>query len=81
MPASPDTDLAGLATSSTDLIDKFGGRVGKTEEIPVAFGLKSLNLTFIMDEEKGDTEVVEEQITALEGVQSVQVIECRRALG
>ena len=63
------------------LISDFGGNVGNVVEEPVAFGLKSLNITFSMDESKGDTEPLEENITNLEQVQSVQVTDVRRAIG
>jgi translation elongation factor aEF-1 beta len=48
---------------------------------PVAFGLKSLNITFVSDEEKGTTDEIESQIGEIEGVQSCEVTDVRRALG
>ena len=49
MPESPEIDLAKLKSSATKKIEAFGGEVGKVEEQPVAFGLKSLIIIFIME--------------------------------
>jgi len=81
MPVSPDTDLGSLTTTITEKIKNFGGNVGKTETEPIAFGLKATILMFSMDESRGGTEELEKQITELEGVNSVQVIDVRRAIG
>lgn len=81
MPVSPEVDLNKIKISATKKIKSFGGEVGKAEEQPVAFGLKSLNLIFVMDEKKGSTEILEGQITDIEGVQSVEVTDVRRAIG
>ena len=45
------------------------------------FGLKSLNLIFVMDEKKGSTDKLEDDISDIEGVQSVEVTDVRRAIG
>jgi len=81
MPSSPETDLKAIQTMAEKKIEEFGGEVGKVEEEPVAFGLKSLNLIFIMDESIGDTEVLEKQIAESEDINSVEVTDVRRALG
>ena len=81
MPELPDTDLAVLEKQATDKISSFGGEVGKTEITPVAFGLNSLNLYFVMDEAKGSTEPLEKDVESLKGVNSVEVTDVRRAIG
>ena len=81
MPESPDTDLVELEKQATQKIANFGGDVGKTEITPVAFGLKALNLYFVMDEAKGSTEPLEKEIESLQGVNSVEVTDVRRAIG
>jgi translation elongation factor aEF-1 beta len=48
---------------------------------PVAFGLKSVNITFLMDEKKGGTDDLEAQITSVEGVNSVECTDVRRIVG
>ncbi|MFC1686899.1 elongation factor 1-beta family protein [Nanoarchaeota archaeon] len=49
--------------------------------VPIAFGLKAINIIFAMDEAKGSPDVLEEKITAIDGVQSFEVIDVRRAIG
>ncbi|MBW3021240.1 elongation factor 1-beta [Candidatus Woesearchaeota archaeon] len=81
MPESPEVDLKDLENKATEMIAKFGGEVGKVDIQPVAFGLKSLNLIFVMDETLGGTDDLEKDIEDLEGVMSCEVTDVRRALG
>ncbi len=81
MPDSPQVNLEEIKSKAQELIKEFGGEVGKEEIVPVAFGLKSLNLFFVMDESLGGTDSLEEKINELKGVQSVEVIDVRRAIG
>ncbi|MBI2141800.1 elongation factor 1-beta [Candidatus Woesearchaeota archaeon] len=81
MPSSPDEDLESIKSAAAGLITEFGGAVGKVDVVPIAFGLKALVFMFAMDENKGGTEDVEKKISALAGVNSVQVTDVRRAVG
>lgn len=82
MPASPDVDLAAIEVKAKELITGFAGEGDTRVEIePIAFGLKALKITFVMDEAKGSPDVLEEPITALEGVNSFEIIDVRRAVG
>ena len=81
MPESPDTDLSVLEVAATKHISAFGGEVGRVEKEPIAFGLVALKLIFVMDEKKGSTESLENQIAAVGGVNSVEVTDVRRAIG
>ena len=81
MPESPDIDLKEIEIAATQEIKVFGGEVGKVEIEPIAFGLKALNLIFVMDEAKGSTESLENIIAKIPGVQSVDVTDVRRAIG
>ncbi len=80
MPESPETDMDALAEKATELISKVG-EVGKKEIEPVAFGLKALNLIFVMDESKGSTDDVEKELSDLDAVASAEVTDVRRAVG
>ncbi len=80
MPATADVDLSELETRITALIKKMGCDTGKIEREPVAFGLMSLKVMFIADENRG-TDEFEQAVAGLEGVQSVQITDFRRALG
>lgn len=82
MPESPDIDLKKIEEESLKLISAFSDeRQKKVDVQPVAFGLKSVNITFLMDEKKGDTESLEKQITDIEGVNSVECTDVRRIVG
>ena len=81
MPTSPETDLKAIEEKAKEFITNFGAELGKSEEKPVAFGLVSLLLYVITPEEKGSTEPLENEIATIEGVNSVDVIDCRRAIG
>lgn len=81
MPESPDVDLAEVLENAKKDLEKFKAAFMRSEEEPVAFGLKALKLTFSVDEKGGDTEPLEEKIKIINGVQSVEVISASRALG
>ena len=82
MPESPDVDLEALSTKTKEKIADFAGEGDTKQEIePVAFGLNALKIIFVMDEAKGSPEPLEKEIEKLEGVNSVEVIDVRRAIG
>ncbi len=82
MPDSPEVNLDELEKQVKTKIQSFCGETQtKTEITPIAFGLKALNITFVMDESKGSTDYLEEQIAKLDTVNSVSVTDVRRALG
>ena len=82
MPESPDIDLENLSKKCIKEIMKFAGETEFKQEIElVAFGLKSIKLIFVMDENIGSTENLENDITNIEGISSVQVVDVRRAIG
>ncbi len=82
MPESPETDMDKLFSEAEEKIKAFAGEGDTKKEIePVAFGLKALKIIFVMDEEKGGTEPLEKEIEFLDGVNSVDVIDVRRAIG
>jgi len=82
MPESPDTDLLKIEEEARKKIAGFAGEGDmKAEQEPVAFGLKALKIVFVMDESKGSTEELEKDIASTEGVNSVEVIDVRRAIG
>jgi elongation factor 1-beta len=82
MPESPEIDLKKIEEHALKEILHFAGKGDtKIEIIPVAFGLKSINITFIMDEKLGGPDPLERKIEAIEGVNSVETIDVRRAIG
>ena len=81
MPVSPESDLDIIADKATVFITEFGGTINSTKKIPLAFGLNSLEMMFIMDESKGSTEELEKRISEIDSVSSVDVTDVRRAVG
>lgn len=82
MPESPEVDLKKIEHSALKMILDFAGKGDtKVEVLPVAFGLNSVNITFIMDEAKGSPEPLEIKLATIEGVNSVETIDVRRAIG
>ena len=81
MPESPETDLEEIKTRAKGIIAEQKGEVGKEEFEPVAFGLKAVKLIFVRDENLGGTDDIEAAISEVQGVNSVEVVDVRRAIG
>ena len=81
MPNSPDTDMDSLEDRVRAEIEKFGGDTGRVEFEPIGYGITALKCIFIMDEDKGSTEPLEGAIKTLDGVESVEITDVRRAIG
>ena len=82
MPESPEIDLEKIQEEVAKIVREFAGdRDTKASIEPVAFGLKCLNYIFVMDEDLGSPDVVAEKIETLEGVNSAEISDVRRAIG
>lgn len=82
MPESPEVDMEDLKSKVKEKIESFVGETETKDEIePVAFGLKALKLSFVMDEEKGSPEELENSISEMENVNSCEVADVRRSIG
>ena len=82
MPSSPQIDLGNIEQKAkAKIVDFSQNDEMKSEQEPIAFGLKALKITFVMDENKGSTDALEEAIKEIEGVNSVETIDVRRAIG
>ena len=82
MPESPDVDLGSIEKEAKTKIQAFSDNEEmKSEQEPIAFGLIALKIIFVMDENKGSTDNLEEQIKTISGVNSVETIDVRRAIG
>ncbi len=82
MPEGVEVDLSKIQDQVDAMIDAFGGKKEKRFEIkPIAFGLKALEVVFMMNEDLGDPEQLEQDITTIDGVQSCETVGVSRALG
>jgi translation elongation factor aEF-1 beta len=81
MPDDIDVNLEELTEKIKETINNFeSGVFNESKEEPIAFGLKSLIITFALSEDK-EVEEVEKSIKEIEGVSSVELIDYRRVVG
>ncbi len=82
MPESPDTDLKLIEEQALSRIRNFAGdKETKTIQEPIAFGLKALKIIFVMNESNGSPDPLADEISKLNGVNSAEVVDVRRAIG
>lgn len=82
MPESPEINLENLEKKAKKDILEFAGKGDtKTEIEPIAFGLKAIKITFIMDEKLGNPDKISEKIEKYKEVASAEIIDVRRAIG
>jgi len=80
MPISPEVNLDEISEKIKELIEKEGGKGNKIEKEPIAFGLNALILMFGWDEAK-EIEPLENSLKEIKNVNSVEVVDMRRAIG
>jgi len=80
MPTSPDTNLEEIKEKTKELIEKKGGKGCQFEEKPIAFGLKAIEVFFGWPEEE-EIDSLETELSKIKNVNSVQMIDMRRAIG
>lgn len=81
MPEGLEQSLDEIKLKAEEIIKSNDGVVNKTVYSPIAFGLKSIDLTFNITEKEGGTEVIEQAIRDINGVDNTEVINISRALG
>jgi len=80
MPTSPEVNLEEIKEKAQVVVEEGKGRKCRFEEEPIAFGLKAVMVYFDIDEEQ-ELEPIEEGLRKVENVNSVQVVDMRRAFG
>lgn len=80
MPSSLDVDLNELKTKSQEKMEANGAKNISFEEKPIAFGLKALFMKMALPEDKG-TDLVEAELSKIDGVSSITLEDYRRAFG
>ena len=80
MPDSPSANLSEIEKHAEQIIIKEGGRIGKIQREPIAFGLSAIIITFAWIED-ADREKLEETLRKIPHVNSAEVIDFRRAFG
>ena len=80
MMGSPETDIEAVKEKAKELLLSLNAEVGREKIVPIAFGIKALELISVADEDLG-TDDMQNKLNELEGVSSVEVVDYRRALG
>ena len=81
MPESPAADLNSIQKLAEVEIKNFGSNhIHSATQEPVAFGLKALVIVFLLNEKISNLDVLETKIKAIKDVNSVEVVDIRRAL-
>lgn len=80
MPESLETNIEEIKTKAKELVESKQGKNTRFEEVPIAFGLKAINVFFDLDEEI-ELEPIENSLGEIQGVNSSQVTDMRRAFG
>jgi len=80
MPSSPDVNLEEIKAKAKTLIEKRKGKGCQFEEKPIAFGLKAIEVFFGWPEEE-EIDTLETEISKIKNINSVQIIDMRRAIG
>lgn len=79
MPESPNTDLEQMKID-TQVVVNEDAELHKIDEEPIAFGLVALNVMFIVDDDEGGTEIIEEKLAKVPNVNSIEVVDVRRLM-
>lgn len=79
MPESPDVDLEKIKKDIENSIPK-GTKLYEIVEEPIAFGLVALNVKVIVGDEEGGTEPMEENLSKIENISSVEVVDLGRLI-
>lgn len=79
MPQSPEVDLEQLKRK-IELALPNNARLYSFDIQPIAFGLKALLVTVIVGDVEGGTDSIEEALSRVDGVESIQVVTATRML-
>ncbi len=79
MPESPEMDVARVKADIKNAIPE-NTELHSIEEEPIAFGLVALNIMVVVDDAEGGTEQIEENLSKIEDVASIEVVDVRRLM-
>ena len=74
LPEGLEVDLTKLEGDINNALPE-GARLRAAEQRPLAFGLKALHVLIVIDDKKGGADQVEDAISKVPGVQSVEIVE------
>jgi elongation factor 1-beta len=79
MPESPEMDVEKVKTEIKSSIPE-NTELHSIEEEPIAFGLVAINVMVVVDDAEGGTEQIEENLSKIEDVASIEVVDVRRLM-
>ncbi len=77
MPEGADTDLDALQQAIKAALPEFAS-MQNCEAKPFAFGMKALEIGFVVEDEEGNNDKVEAAVSGVEHVQGVDLLEMGR---
>ena len=80
LPDTIEANLEEIKNSARKILEKEGSKNISFEEIPIAFGLKSIKIKFAWPEEKS-TDIIDNLLAKITHVSSATIEDCRRAFG
>ncbi len=79
MPENLEVNVDSLKEKIKQAISKHG-EFGRAVDVPIAFGLRAIEISFVLEDKGGVMTEVEDSIKELEGVGSFEIIDMTRAL-
>ncbi len=77
MPTGTDVDYKSIQKGIEDIVKKYG-KVHSIEIKPLAFGLKSIEAVFLLNDGQGGIEEIEAAVSKLKGVGSIETLDVNR---
>ena len=73
MPNSVDTDLDKIQEEIKEKVEGLVKKINDFKIRPIAFGLKAIMVSFIVDDKKGGVDEIEATLSAIPDVENVEV--------
>jgi elongation factor 1-beta len=77
MPTSPEADLKPIL-AEIDIIAAKHGKLHSKQIIPIAFGLKSIQAIFLLNDNAGGMDQIESNLSQIQNVGSVEITDVNR---
>lgn len=79
-PEDAETDMKALEEGVRKALPARVGKVSKAEVQPFVFGMKVLVVSFVVEDEEGNNDKVEQLIAAVPGVQGADLLDMGRLM-
>ena len=74
MPESPEA-IESIKDKLEETVKSVGAELNRVDEKPIAFGLKALEIAVIMDDKSGKSGELEDKLSSIPGVQSMELVD------